>query len=181
MSRGGVPIDRDAVFFTGLSNGGHMALRMAIERPELVLGVGAIAASLAVEDQCAAASQPVGVIVINGTEDPIIPFTGGEMGFGRGPVISTEDMMLFWAELAGGTDSTSRTLPDADTGDDSTVVERRYDSDPPVALLTVQGGGHTEPSASQRHRRAWIALVGPQNGDIETVDVIWSFFQELLE
>ncbi|NND02579.1 MAG: hypothetical protein HKN91_07315 [Acidimicrobiia bacterium] len=176
-----IPISSDAVFFTGLSNGGHMALRMAIERPELVSGIAAIAASLAVDSKCDDATQPTAVMVINGTDDPILPYRGGEMGFQRGRVLPTTEMMQLLAELGGQTTSTERVIPDTDEGDDSTVLEERFESDPPVVLLTVQGGGHTEPSATQRHRRAWIALVGPQNGDIETVDVVWRFFQELLD
>lgn len=79
---GRVLIDPDAVFFTGLSNGGHMALRMAIERPDLAHGVGAIAASIAVDTQRADPSVPTAVIVINGTADPILPYAVARWVFG---------------------------------------------------------------------------------------------------
>lgn len=44
----------------------------------------------------------------------------------------------------------------------------------------MDGGGHVEPSGRERHSRVVTAVLGPQNGDIETADVVWDFFARQL-
>ena len=173
-----VPIDRTAVYATGLSNGGHLALRLAIERPDLVAGIGAVAAAMPGETECASPTEPVAVLLMNGTDDPVLPFTGGRMAFNRGLVLGASESIAIWADLAesesvGG----PARLPDVDGGDDSTVTRTDYLGSEPVSFYIVEGGGHTEPSRSERQRRFWTKIAGPQNGDIEMADEIWAFFE----
>ena len=44
-------------------------------------------------------SQPISVLIINGTEDPLVPFEGGRvtfMGRGRGSIIPTTETLKKW-------------------------------------------------------------------------------------
>lgn len=174
--------DAGAVFATGLSNGGHLSLRLAIERPERVRAVGVVAASMPAASECLAPTTPVSVLFINGTADPICPFEGGFVGgdasAGRGSVIGSPASVELWREVNGvSEEAIAVELPDTDPEDGSTVTRLRFRvAFPTVEALHVVGGGHTEPSREAHYRPWFMQLVGPQNGDIEMADEVWSFF-----
>ena len=72
-------ISSDRCFVFGLSNGGFMCQRLAVERPELFAAAGMIGASMyqSMADNFSP-PLPVSMIFFNGTEDPIVPYSGGE-------------------------------------------------------------------------------------------------------
>jgi polyhydroxybutyrate depolymerase len=119
---------------------------------------------------------------MNGTEDPMNPYAGGVVALygllgNRGRVLSSEETVAYWAELAGYEDPPQeRTLPDLDPGDGSRVVvhEWRAPGRARVALYAVEGGGHSAPHPEQRIPR----LFGRTNGDISAAEEIWEFFRE---
>jgi polyhydroxybutyrate depolymerase len=174
-------IDQSRIYVTGMSNGGHMAYRMGLEAPELVVGVAAIAANLPVADNfdCERSGQPLAALVINGTEDPINPYDGGLVGiFGdtsRGVVLSAQDTVRYWASIAGHvSDGQHRVWPER-APDDGTSIESTHWAalgKPPVTLITVAGGGHTIPHPSFRMPR----IIGRTSHEFDTAEVIWSFF-----
>ena len=47
-----------------------------------------------------------------------------------------------------------------------------------MELLRVEGGGHVEPSASQRIRGVYALVVGKQNHDLECAEEAWRFFAD---
>ncbi|MDG2308722.1 MAG: PHB depolymerase family esterase [Candidatus Binatia bacterium] len=175
-------VDRSRVFATGVSNGGHMAIRLALEAPDFVRAVAPIAASLPSGDNldCTPSGAPVAVLLINGTEDPMNPFEGGTVAlFGvwgnRGTVHSTMETTRFFAKSAGyGGDPAVEKLPDVRTDDSSTVVRHRWSGGekPEVVLLAVHGGGHTVPHPEMRYPR----IIGPTNADLNAAEEIWAFF-----
>lgn len=65
----------------GFSNGGQLALRSALEDPDLATGIVAIGAGLpaAGESDCSPVGQPERVLLIAGTADPISPYDGGRV------------------------------------------------------------------------------------------------------
>lgn len=171
------PIDRQRIFASGISNGGHMSLRLAIERPNLVAAIAPIAAAMPADSSCPSPTTAVSVLFINGTDDPFVPFDGGAMPRGRGTVLSALDSAELWAELTT-IDPVFEvtTLPDPAADDASTIVSHRFSSAVDVWLYEIVGGGHTDPSISQRYRPAFTRRLGEQNGDIESSAEIWAFF-----
>lgn len=174
--------DATRVFAAGFSNGGQMALRLALEAPYLVRAVAAVSASLpaGANMDCTTAGRPVSVLLMNGTADPLSPYGGGAVAFlgllgRRGPVLSTDDSMAYWRELAGYTAAPKRAeLPDIDAGDGSRV-ERRSWAAPghkTVVLDTIVGGGHTIPDPHVH----MPGILGRTNGDIAAAAEIWTFF-----
>ncbi|WP_439814780.1 alpha/beta hydrolase family esterase [Zavarzinia sp. CC-PAN008] len=177
-----VGADRDRILVMGWSNGGQMALRMALTHPDRVPAVAAISASLPAPDnmECTASGRPVRVMIVNGTADPVNPFAGGEVRLGsesRGTVLST----LATAEYFAGLDHdpaerTTRALPSV-FAEDRTAIElmswgpRQH---PHVVLYTVHGGGHAIPSA--RAQMPWY--LGPTSRNLESPQAIWDFFTE---
>jgi polyhydroxybutyrate depolymerase len=171
----------------GFSGGGHLAFRLALETPELVDAVVAVGAGLPdpSDSDCKPSGQPVAVSLIDGTDDPINPFDGGEVvlpeslgGALLGRVLSAEASAAIFATTAGHPERPAVTRdPDRD-GDPSTGIERRVwnESSPEVALITVRGGGHTIPQTGPSRAR-FPAFAGSQSHEIDAVLEAWSFFE----
>src|SRR5690606_32663366 len=89
-------------------------LRIALEQPQLLAGVAAVAASLPTADNlaCQTVDGATPVLFMNGTRDPINPFNGGRVtlfGFGdRGNVRSSDQSALYFAERAGHAEADMR-------------------------------------------------------------------------
>lgn len=171
-------------YVVGTSNGGMMALRMAIEHPQWTNAAGAIVAAMPARSECAPPHRAVPMMFVNGTADPLVPFDGGPVaeryGGQRGAVLSTPASVALWVRLAGAGGTPVRVaLPDLDRDDDSTVVEETWtmrDGRPAVRLLRIEGGGHAEPGIAYRYPRLLHPLLGAQNGDIKVADALWRFF-----
>ena len=67
---------RGAVFMTGFSNGAAMTFRFAAERPD---DVAAIAAVSGYCPHVGPMSRPVPTHFLIGSDDPLVPITGGEV------------------------------------------------------------------------------------------------------
>ncbi|HKO89411.1 MAG TPA: alpha/beta hydrolase-fold protein [Burkholderiales bacterium] len=175
-------IDRRRVFVMGTSNGGHMALRMAIEQPDKIAAVAAIVAAMPANSQCPAPKQFVPVLLMNGTADPLLPYTGGAIANNdarRGSVISTQESIDMWRQLSGASPiPETKVLDDTNVEDRSRVTRLRYLKDglPVAVLYRIEGGGHAEPSRQERYARFFTRMVGAQNGDIDMAEEVWQFF-----
>ena len=176
-------VNREAVFATGISNGGQMALRLALEAPDLVAAVAVVATSLPAPGNmdCEPAGRPVAFLLMNGTNDPMNPYGGGKVALygllgDRGEVLSSSDTAMYWAALAGHEGAPEKSiLEDRFTADNSTVVVEQWETagKPPVALYTVVGGGHSAPHPAIRLPR----LLGGSNRDFVAAREILAFFQ----
>jgi polyhydroxybutyrate depolymerase len=176
-------VDRRRVYSIGLSNGGMMSLRLACEAADLVAGVAAVAASMpaSLAEGCRP-SAPVSVVVINGTEDPLVPYRGGSVRFTPvvrvGEVLSSESTAALWARLNGcGEAAAPVALPDRDPRDDSRAVETNYLGcrGARVRLTRIEGGGHTWPNGLQFLP---ALIIGTVNRDIDAGHYAWAFFRE---
>lgn len=175
-------VDRTHVFVAGISNGGSMALRLALEAPEFARAYAAVVASLPAPGNMAAAEthRPVSILLMNGTADPFNPWNGGDVVLhgvwgNRGPVVSTRASIDYFRSLAGldGPPEIT-TLPDLDASDGTTVVRMLWTAAGThrVALYAVNGGGHEAPHPATHGRR----LLGASNRDIHAAFEIWEFF-----
>ncbi len=151
------------VFATGMSGGGHMAYKLALTMPGKISAIAAIVANLpdSANMDCVASGIPVPVMIINGTDDPVNPFNGGEVkvtGARLGTVRSTEATFKYWAQLAGYKGKPKTTLlPDVDPTDGKTIVRSSYRKrgKPSVELLTVNNGKHDYPKDIDVYLEAW--------------------------
>lgn len=169
----------------GFSGGGHMAFRLALEAPDTVSGIAAAGANLPIPENndC----SPVGngplpaVFLVNGTEDPINPYDGGPVimpaalgGAGLGAVRSSRDTARYFA-ARNGHSSSPHLLRGADRdGDPATrSVWSMWTSPgrPAVALVTIEGGGHTIPQPGVR----FPELAGPHSADLDAPLAAWRF------
>lgn len=172
------------IFAVGLSNGGHFAYKLALEVPEWLTGVAAIAANLPTQENfdCTPVDSAIAVLVLNGTTDPMNPYNGGEVKFyglfgSRGTVLSTDSTMNYWKNLANYNGVEPKLMPfdDKVARDESTVTAQLWNdlNQTPIALFTIENGGHTIPHPNSELPK----ILGTTNKDINAPKEIWSFFQ----
>ncbi|MFK7978139.1 MAG: PHB depolymerase family esterase [Halioglobus sp.] len=176
-------VSQAQIFATGVSNGGQMALRLALEAPDLVAAVAPVATSLPTSENmgCTKSGKAVAVLLMNGTDDPMNPYEGGTVALygllgDRGTVLSSVETAAYWAELAGySTPPETEQLADTNSNDKSHVVVDRWlaDGKPPVAHYTIVGGGHNAPHPDIRLPR----VLGGTNNDILAAKEIMDFFR----
>lgn len=129
------------VFATGMSAGGFMASRLGCERADVFAAVAPVAGSLGAAMPCAP-SQPVSVLKVNGTTDPVVPFAGGGMVGRGGPsdIIAPPAMAQRWREVNG-------CPPPADqvTGPVHRISSTGCAGGTTVEFVQIDGGGHVWP------------------------------------
>ena len=171
-------------FATGISNGGFMTMRLAEENPFALDAIAVIVSSRPVNSACADSNTPLSVLFMNGTDDPITPYGGGRIKGDRGEVASTNDTVNYWV-TRNQTSSNAQMVeyPDIDPNDNSLVRRYSYSdglSNSVVEHYEVVGGGHVEPSRTERFGALYKLIVGGQNNDIEMTDEVWAFFKARL-
>jgi polyhydroxybutyrate depolymerase len=169
-------VDRHRVYAAGISNGGMMCLRLGCELSFRLAAIASVAAAL--PEKLARESKPVApisVLMINGTEDPVVPYQGGGVGLfaKRGRVISVEKTVDFWVKNNGCTAKPVATEP---VNNELGRVKKRVYSGgrdgSEVVLYTIEGGGHIWPGGERRPSH-----FGTYSQDINATRVIWEFFQ----
>ena len=186
-----VNVDRGRVYATGFSNGGFMSYRLACDAADIFTavapsagGIGtnelsassdfiavgsAIGATNASSDFTACApSQPISVLDLHGTDDPLVPYSFQQASLG---VIAQQ----------GGCASTTEPAKDPLSSGDTTCVSH---TDCPTGIevtgCTVQGGGHNwfgSPDCGTAAGDLGCAIVGYNSTVLVNTDAVWSFFK----
>lgn len=179
--------DAKRVYVAGISNGGAMAMTMVCARADLFAAGASVIMNLT--DEAAVTchpSRPLPMLLMNGTADPLVPYEGGRGSsyYAADGFWSTEETLAFWRKLNGceADDASVTDLPDRNVADQSTVtrISSRCPSGHDVMLYRVNHGGHRMPgfSPDARFPRVATKMLGPQNGDVDGAETIWSFFSQ---
>ena len=173
-------IDKSRVFATGVSSGGFMSLRLAIEVPSRFRAIAAVSANVHSPEnfKCAPVGRSTSVMLMNGTKDPLVPFAGGASNllglfYKGGNVRSSRESAHYFAEvnaLAGPPKTSQMRMADG------VAVDRMlWQSDSPleVELVAIDGGGHGLPQPYWRRPR----LLGPSPMEPNGPVMIWDFFE----
>jgi polyhydroxybutyrate depolymerase len=156
-------IDPQRVYAFGYSNGGAMALRLAVEAPDLVAGVIVANANLPTPENRAwkEAQGRSAVVLIEGTKDPINPYDGGRVTIfgigGRGTVLSAPDSARWFAQRAGLGAASASDTSSRMAGLD--VQQQDWGAPARVRLVTLHGAGHTVAQSAYRFPRFLGATV----------------------
>jgi polyhydroxybutyrate depolymerase len=172
-------VDPRRVFATGVSAGGSMSIRLALDAPSRYRAVAAVAANVPTPEnfKCTPQGQSTSVMIMNGTKDPLVPFAGGEINllglfYKAGNVRSSRDSGQYFADRnnIAGTPITKQTA----VGDGVRVEQIlwRNDTNVEVELIAIQGGGHGLPQPYWRRPR----LLGPSPMVPDGPAMIWDFF-----
>ena len=185
-----ISVDGGRVFATGVSAGGFMSIRLALEAPSRYRAVAAVAANVPTTEnfKCKPQGQGTSVMIMNGTNDPLVPFAGGEVNllglfYKGGTVRSSRESGQYFADRnqLASTPAVSMTpmadgvsveqvlwnqdAKNKDTEDGGTNVE--------VELVAIHGGGHGLPQPYWRRPR----LLGPSPMAPNGPAMIWAFFE----
>jgi polyhydroxybutyrate depolymerase len=170
-----LPVDSGRIFATGISNGAGMTFRLACDLPGTFAAIAPVAGALPaeLENRCAAAA-PVSLLMLQGTQDRLMPYDGGDLSQRRGRVLPATTTASLFARLNGCAEAPVVTA-EPDTVTDGTRVRRsshlgcRGGRD--VVLFTIEGGGHTWPGGPPVGRS-----VGRVTRDLDATRVMLDFF-----
>ena len=171
--------DKSHVFATGVSSGGFMSLRLAIEAPARFRAIAAVSANVHSPEnfKCTPVGSGTSVMVMNGTKDPLVPFAGGASNllglfYKGGNVRSSRESAQYFAGLNAmvGPPKTSQ----MQLADGYAVEQMLWqnESKVEVELVAIQGGGHGLPQPYWRRPR----LLGPSPMEPNGPAMIWAFF-----
>lgn len=138
-------IDPGRIHLIGHSNGGFMAHRMACERSELITSIISVSGMTWSDPTNCNPTEPVPVLQVHGTIDPIIFYGGGILGAGVYP--SAQETCQIWAAL-NGCSAAPVTLPNLDltsaSGAETEVLSwnDNCNGQGSVELWSMSGTGH---------------------------------------
>jgi len=176
-----IGVDPGRVFVAGSSRGGFMAFRLALEATSRFRAVAAVSANVPSPEnfKCKPTGQGTSsVMIMNGTEDPLVPFDGGSVSlFGlfykMGKVRSSRESGQYFADLNHIAGAPERNETQVADGVRVEQVLWRNNSNVEVELVAIHGGGHGIPQPYRRHPR----LLGPSPKEPNGPAVIWAFFE----
>ncbi len=164
------------IYIAGISNGGMMSFTMACRAGDLFRGLGTVIATMpAGIEPCD--PPPMPVVMVNGTDDPLVPYEGGKAGFlgAAGAVWSARRTAELFVRRNGCEVSNAQELPRRGLWEGTSVTEiswRRCNYHKPVTLYQVKGGGHQIAG-----RPSFLPfLLGRSNRDISAAEAIMSAF-----
>ncbi|MGC4100177.1 CE1 family esterase [Ferruginibacter sp.] len=177
-------IDKKRVFATGISNGGFFSIYLSYKLSNRLLAVAPVCASI--PERILSEfypAQPVSVLLINGTGDPLVPYNGGSVGnklIGkRGNCTSTDTTIQRYIQVNHtGASAAITELPDNEKRDQCTATQYLYSggsNHTRVCLIKISNGGHTLPGGSQYLPRL---IIGKVCNDFKGNEMIWKFFSE---
>ena len=172
-------VDKRRVFATGFSNGASMAFRVGLELSDRIAAIAPVSGALWIAEPKAA--QPVSLLYITGTADPINPLEGGtpKMASGSGFKGVPEkakpplrEMVQAWVKMLGCT-------PDAEPlarGIEgiTTVVHGGGRDGTEVIFTTIEGHGHIWPGGKSPLPEF---ILGKATSRLNATDAVWEFFQ----
>jgi polyhydroxybutyrate depolymerase len=174
--------DSSQVYAIGFSNGGQLVMRLIHEIPSALAGAAILCATQSVPENFAPdrpKTQPLPVMFVHGTQDPITPYSGGMAKMvrllPRGLGLSAQETAAYYAHRNGITTAPVVTpLTSAEQG--PTRVDRTDYRQPdrlPVTLYTVHGGGHSIPGLKSASPRF---IMGRTDHTLDTAQAITEFF-----
>jgi polyhydroxybutyrate depolymerase len=156
--------DGRRVYAAGMANGGMMGFRLACEMPGRIAAISAVAANLpqTLAERCSA-GVPLPVMIVNGTEDPLVPWAGGEVKGGRGALLSAPATAALFAARLGRPSGTVEPMPAFAVNDPTRVRRHRWKAGgAEVVLFEIEGGGHAWPGGAQSLPEGFAGRVSRQ-------------------
>lgn len=176
-------VDSNRVYVTGISNGGLMSIRLAMDLSNKIAAVAPVTAQITEAIQSKVPEFPISILIINGEDDPLVPYNGGCIAgpfipvCSRGEVLSTQESIeKFKGYNQCANPAETEPIIDDVPNDDTSVEITRYkdcEQGTEVVLVKVIGGGHTWPSGEQYLP---VRTVGVVSKEINASEMILDFF-----
>lgn len=177
-------VDTGRVFSTGISNGGFFSIYLSYKLSHRLLAIAPVCASIPERIyNDFYPDNPVSVLLINGTKDPLVPYEGGlvgnKMSGGRGRCTSTDTTIQRYIAIDSvNRDALIEELPDKNRMDGCTAVKYIYSggkNNTTVCLIKIINGGHTLPGGYPYLPKI---IIGKVCNDFNGNEMIWDFFKK---
>lgn len=182
-------VDANRLFATGISNGAIFSHSLAANLSARIAAIAPVVGGLGEPaSEKFAPEKPVSVLILQGTDDPLVPYNGGNVtpplvgvANKRGRIISTDEAVKKWAAHNGcqpdAVVKDGKDVADTDNGDGchaKRFIWSKGKDGTEVVLYRIEGGGHTWPGAVEPLPRR---LVGNVCRDFNATEIIWEFFK----
>ena len=170
-------LDPEKTFCAGMSNGGDMSYLLGCEAPDIFKAIAPITGCMMgwIYESCNK-NDPVPVFQVHGTADKTTYYDGDVENRDKwGAYMGVETTINFWVDRNECKEVNIDTLPDIDRNDGSIVITEKYTSgwnNNEVWFYKVINGDHEWPPG-------WPVKSG--NGDLNTSEEIWKFFQHSMK
>jgi polyhydroxybutyrate depolymerase len=181
--------DPQRVRLIGISRGGMMAFYALSELNDKIQG--AIIGIASIPDVIRPKfklPKPVHIMIVNGTEDPLIPYNGGWGSIGKPAKTGTPKTKMHPTEtvthdiaIMQGLNTTPviTQFPDKDPNDGCTAEQYSWKGNKnqgSVTLIKIIGGGHTIPGVPQVFPESWV---GKTCRDIDIIKIGQDFWDNM--
>ena len=169
-------LDPEKTFCAGMSNGGDMSYLLGCEAPDIFKAIAPITGCMMgwIYESCNK-NDPVPVFQVHGTADKTTYYDGDVDNRDKwGAYMGVETTINFWVDRNECKKVNIDTLPDIDRNDGSIVITEKYTggrNNNEVWFYKVINGDHEWPPG-------WPVKSG--NGDLNTSEEIWKFFQHCM-
>ena len=169
-------LDPEKTFCAGMSNGGDMSYLLGCEAPDIFKAIAPITGCMMgwIYESCNK-NDPVPVFQVHGTADKTTYYDGDVDNRDKwGVYMGVETTINFWVDRNECKEINIDTLPDIDRNDGSIVITEKYTggrNNNEVWFYKVINGDHEWPPG-------WPVKSG--NGDLNTSEEIWKFFQHFI-
>ena len=169
-------LDPEKTFCAGMSNGGDMSYLLGCEEPDIFKAIAPITGCMMgwIYESCNK-NDPVPVFQVHGTADKTTYYDGDVDNRDKwGAYMGVETTINFWVDRNKCKEVNIDTLPDIDRNDGSIVITEKYTggrNNNEVWFYKVINGDHEWPPG-------WPVKSG--NGDLNTSEEIWKFFQHCM-
>lgn len=175
-----LPIDRDRVYATGLSNGGMMTHRLAAEASDLIAAVAPIAGGMVLP--MIKAQRAVPIMHIHSVDDPRALYSGG-----LGPTFPMTKSQVFHPQID---EVIAKWVKHNGCAPEAKIADRRSEGTgrghtatkfvfgncrdgAEVVLWKITGAGHVWPGGKQK---VLERILGPSTDIIDANREMWGFF-----
>lgn len=173
-------IDTNRIYLSGFSNGGFMTQRIACEMNDRLAAIASLGSTMDVNllANCDP-ERPLPTLILTGTADPFVPYEGGPMQGNVPDIVSTFELVDFWANNNQcSTAADSLDVPDSNGTDNTTVTTFDLTGcacNASVRHIRINNGGHTWPGVELPD---YEIIAGETNEDIHASEALWAFFQQ---
>jgi polyhydroxybutyrate depolymerase len=167
------------IYVAGFSEGGFLAFRLACERAEVITAIATVASAMptGLVESCKPLRH-VPVLMINGKNDPLLPWDGHEIvsatGQKQGDRLSVPETYRAWAAI-NNIHTVDYQQPYTGLRLDSTwawSTTAKAADGADVTLYTIYQGGHSWPGGTQYLPKQAIG----NTSTINASTIIWQFF-----
>lgn len=169
-------VDKNRIYATGFSNGGIFTQRLACELANKITAIASVSGTMAanISEQCQPV-RPVPTLLFMGTNDPSVPFEGGEVDGNQGLDLSATDTIQQWVTHNDCSSTPWTTQAPPVLNDGTEVLRTQYSpckDNADVVLYTIESGVHTWPGETESAQTTNI------NNNLDASQIVWNFFQQ---